>query len=615
MLMIKTLKGRIAFIYFGLVMIIAVVGTTAVVNLFRLSNSIDGLMTANYKSIKAANQMIENLSRQDQAVTAYLSLNNREGIDTFINCQSSFMDYYLTERNNITEPGEKELVEQLNHKYLEYLKSFSELQEIKNTQGINPALTFYRITILPVSLRIKSLLEKITLINEKAMFKGKNSANRNAHQSVYLVLIISVIAVAGGFITSWFFINRFFQPIYLLTETVKKVKTGDLNQQAQIIYQDEIGVLANEFNNLTKMLQQYEQSSLGKLMAEKNKSLVIVRSISDPLIVMDTNYRLQMINKAGEDFFAIEEEKAVDKHFLEVIRNGELFHYISGSLELDDPETNQRIIPIESGGKEFYFNVVVKVVSNIDSVVNHIVVLFQNVTQLKELERVKTDFIATISHEFKTPLTSIMMGTSLIFNESVGVLNEKQQAIMETIQEDGERLESLVNNLLELSKIDSGQSVFKFKPCSVIGIFEKSVKSFYRQAESKEVRLYYEADESMPKVRADDEKIVWALNNLISNALKYTNAGDEIVVSAMVKDHQMYITVKDTGMGIPTDYQSRIFNKFVQVTGPDSEVEVRGAGLGLAIVKEIIEAHGGGIWCESKLDLGSVFTFTLPLYS
>jgi signal transduction histidine kinase len=224
----------------------------------------------------------------------------------------------------------------------------------------------------------------------------------------------------------------------------------------------------------------------------------------------------------------------------------------------------------------------------------------------------KTDFISTISHEFKTPLTSIMMGLSLLLDENLGTLNKRQKDILMTINEDSEQLSSLVSNLLQLSKIESSNAIFNIEACSIIGIIENSIKNFYPLAEEKEIILKYEALDNLPKVLADFEKITWALNNLISNSMKYTSAGDEVCISASIKDKQhMCITVKDTGCGIPNEYIPCIFDKFAEFK--NSNYEMKSSGLGLGIAKEIIEALSGEIWCESKLDEGSSFTFTLPI--
>ncbi|MGE5328660.1 MAG: ATP-binding protein [Deltaproteobacteria bacterium] len=607
--MFKTLKGKISLIYFCLVIFIAIVGTTSVVNLYKLSKAINGLMTDNYKSINAVTYMLEAIERQDSAVLIYINVDRQKGIDIFSDNNNVFLKWFNVESTNITESGEKELVEKINDYYTKYAKLFSEMQEVRNNQGIEKSVDFYNTKSMPYFIKIKQVMKELSLLNERAMFNGKNNATKNAKKSMYTILILSTIAVIGGFLSSRFYINKFLKPMHSLTESVRRVKEGDLNQQIGINSQDEIGELASEFNSMTQRLQLFEQSTLGQLMAEKNKSLAIVKNIADPLIVLDINYKIVLLNNACEKFFDIKEEKVINKHFLETIRNGELFDFIS-SISDSKEDYKEKIFLIKSQ-EDYYFNVIVTSVKDIDKNATGIVVVFQNVTELKQLEKIKTDFIATVSHEFKTPLTSIMMGTSLFLEESIGKMNNKQKEIMETIREDGEKLSTLVNDLLEVSKIESGNAVYKMKPCMISDIIETSIKQFNEKARIKEVNLKHEIENGLPKVNADNKKILWVINNLISNALEYTDKGNHIFVNAYARDRKAYVSVKDTGIGIPEEYLQKIFEKYVQVEGYD--LEVRGTGLGLAIVKEIIEAHGGEIWCESKVGIGSNFTFTLPL--
>lgn len=608
--MIKTLRSKIALVYICLVLMIAVVGFTSVVSLYTLSKSINGLMIDNYKSINAANNMLEIIDEQNMSILNYLNNNEQGVLELFYKNNNEFYKWYNIESNNITEPGEKDYVTKINDNYVKYLSMFSELQDIRNKQGLAKAFDFYNNQVITLYNNLKYELKNLSLLNEKAMFIRKNNVSNDTVATMYIILILSSIAVIGGYLISRFFINRFLKPIYILTETIKSVKEGNLHQEIPIISNDEIGLLANEFNNMTKRLQEFEYSTKGKLLAEKNKSLAIVKSISDPLIVLNTNYDIILLNHACEDIFHVKENEVLGKHFLEDIKNEELYEYISSIYKNRHEERKEKIINLSEGGKDYYFNIISTAIKDKDSNMNGIVILFQNITKLKQLEKIKTDFMATISHELKTPLTSIMMGLSLITNRRIGNLNEKQESILCTIREDGEKLSDLVNGLLQLSKIQSDKAIFNMEPCSVIGIIENCIKNFYDQAVEKEVNLYYEADEELPKVLADSEKILWTLNNLVSNALKYINAGDEICITAFTRDDKVWITVKDTGVGIPPEYQKKIFDKFVQIKGVDSEM--RGSGLGLAIAKEIVEAHGGTIWCESKLDVGSKFTFTLP---
>jgi signal transduction histidine kinase len=298
----------------------------------------------------------------------------------------------------------------------------------------------------------------------------------------------------------------------------------------------------------------------------------------------------------------------MDKHFLEGIIDKEIFEFIASTYHSKN-ETRQKIFSISSNQEDYYFNVIVSTVKDNDAKLSGIVIFFQNVTQLKELEKIRTDFIATISHEFKTPLTSIMMGTDMLMGEGMGLLNADQKQFITAIREDGDSLTKLVNDLLELTRIESGKAVYKFEKYAIDDIIICAMKPFFHLAAQNDVRMYYHCEDALPLVIADFGKITWVLNNLISNALKYTAKGDTISIKTTAGTDKVYVTVKDTGTGIPEEYLEKIFEKFVQVK--DGDFELRGTGLGLAVVKEIIKAHAGDIWCESKLDVGSSFTFTL----
>lgn len=608
-ILIKTIKGKISIIYVGLVILIAIVGITGYVNLYKIELSVDNLMTDNYKSISAATRMIEAIERQDSAILIYVNVDKQKGIDLFTMNSNNFFKWFNVEVNNVTEEGEQDLVDKIQADYNSFSKLFSEVQEIRNAQGIDAASLFYNNTIMPQFIKVKQNVKDLSTLNEKAMLESKQDATQQTEEYMRAILLISALAVIGGLVIARFYSNKILNPLQILTESIRKVRAGELNQQIIINSNDETNKLAIEFNEMTNRLQTYEKSTLGTLMSEKNKSLAIVKSISDPLLVLDTNYKIILINKACEDFFKVIESKTIGKHYLEVIRNSEIFDHISSMIEHND-EHSERILRIAKD-QDYYFNVVLTMFKDTESKNKGIIVSLQNVTELKELEKVKTEFVATISHEFKTPLTSIIMAASMLLEGSLGEINEEQKDVINSLMEDGQRLSGLVNELLELSRIESGKAVYSFAPCSINAIVESSMKMFFDIAQRRNINLINEMNEDLPIVHADFEKIHWVMNNLISNALKYTNAGDFITVSAVEKGKSIFVSVKDTGAGIPAQFIERIFDKFVQVNGRD--IEVRGTGLGLSVAKEIISAHKGEIWVKSELDSGSIFTFTVPI--
>lgn len=604
----KSLKKKVSLIYLILVMMIAVVGIVSVLNMYSLTRAIEGLIVDNYTSLKIISNMKESLERQDSAILIYANGNKDLGLRIFESSMEDFNKHYADESNNITEPGEKEMVEALKGKYRAYVDLFYQL---KRADSQTSAIEFYFSMIVPKFQELKKDLNDIGDINERAMFRKKNKVAENAETGTFITFLFTAISVLVGYLISKVLVGKFTKPMEHLTETMRLVKAGDINKRIDVTSDDEIGVLAAEFNKMTERLQIFEKSTLGKVIIERNKSVAIVKSISDPLMVLDNTHKIAMINKAFEEFFCTSESLAYEKHFNDVIQKEELYEYISNIVFEETIKHKENIFYFEANEDHHYFNVIVTKIVDIDSDIKGLVVLFQDVTELKELEKMKTNFVSTVSHEFKTPLTSIMMGTSLLNDRTIGDLNNVQVDVVTSIEEDCQRLSNLVDDLLYISKIQSTKGIYDMKSTSILGVLEQAVKPFYVQAEGKGVRLYTLISQSLPDVMMDQEKIIWVINNLIVNALKYTSSGGEVEVLANTHEEKLYITVRDSGTGIPNEYVDKIFDQFVQVE--NSDLEVRGTGLGLFIAKEIVEAHGGKIWCESTLDVGSSFTFVLPL--
>jgi NtrC-family two-component system sensor histidine kinase KinB len=238
------------------------------------------------------------------------------------------------------------------------------------------------------------------------------------------------------------------------------------------------------------------------------------------------------------------------------------------------------------------------------------VILLEDVTKLKELDQLKSDFVSIASHELRTPLTSIIMSLGMVSDGTAGPLNDDQKELLAAAYEDAERMRHLMTSLLDISRIETGRVDMDMAPVSPGGIVEEISNSFKIQAQEKGVELFTRVPEGLPSVQADRSRILQVLTNLITNALRYTPAGGSITVSASSREGYVVFTVADTGRGIPRDYLKKIFRKFVQVA---NDPNPGGAGLGLALCHEIVKAHNGNIWVESEMDRGSRFMFTLPI--
>jgi len=309
----------------------------------------------------------------------------------------------------------------------------------------------------------------------------------------------------------------------------------------------------------------------------------------------------------------VQPDEPQNRHFLEVVKSDGLFNYVKQSIESGKPpsiEGQENIFTVDRNQTRFHYQFSITPVSGKKGVFLGVVVVLRDVTRLTELDRLKSEFVMTASHELRTPLTSIGMSIDLLMESGSKKLNEKEQQLLLATHEDVNRLKALVNNLLDLSRIEAGKMEMEFSSISVPILFEKVKSIFKAPAQEKEVELSFGVLKEGPQIKADLDKILWVLTNLISNALHYTPRGGHIYLSAESFFPYVQISVRDDGPGIPIEYQSKIFDKFVQVR---SDKVLGGSGLGLTICKEIIRAHGGTIWVDSVPGSGSTFTFTLPV--
>jgi two-component system sensor histidine kinase GlrK len=231
--------------------------------------------------------------------------------------------------------------------------------------------------------------------------------------------------------------------------------------------------------------------------------------------------------------------------------------------------------------------------------------------RLKEVDKMKSDFFSLMSHELRTPLTSLKEGTNLLLGGAVGGVNDKQTRILTIMSEESDRMIGLVNSILDLSKMEAGMMPYNFSTGDVSRLIMKAVTEIEPLCQAKNIRLETEIGPYLEKVRMDDYRILQALRNLIANAVKHTPGGGSVRVSARMIDGKVEVAVADTGMGIPAEELTVIFDKFKQTSLTNAKT-LKGTGLGLALVKHIISAHGGNVWAESELGKGSIFFFVLP---
>jgi NtrC-family two-component system sensor histidine kinase KinB len=607
-----TLRKKIILGYSVAILLILIVLGWAFYNIMHLGRASEAILKKNYNSILAAENMIASLERQDHSSLLLLLGYQSEGQTQFSEMEAKFLQWSGRAKDNITEKGEREIVGAIEDTYASYLEKFAQLRLLSGSER-DKAAGFYHETVFPAGEAVRDACLSLKQVNETAMFRTSNNAKSVAHRAVISMLVVGLTALGLGLVFSFMLSNFLTRPLRHLVKGAKDIAGGNYDVEIVGKSSDELGRLADEFNDMARKLKGYHDLNIGKLLAEKKKSEAIIHSIDDGILVVDADFRVLDVNPAGARALGVGIEAVRGRHFLEVVKDDRLFQLIKQSAESGEPpgvEEGQDVITITQGETSCHFQYRISPIYSETGAMLGVVLHLRDITRLKELDRLKSEFVMTASHELRTPLTSIGMSIELLRESGAGKLSPDEQKLLGAAHEEIQRLKSLVNDLLTLSKIESGKIEMGFERTTLPALFDKVVADMRIQAERKSVDLSWQAPESLPAVKADAHKIAWVLTNLVANALKFTGAGGYVRISAEWIGTLVYVSVKDNGAGIPIEHQSRIFDKFVQVGDQKWGTT---SGLGLAISREIIRAHGGTIWVDSTPQEGSTFTFTVPV--
>jgi NtrC-family two-component system sensor histidine kinase KinB len=596
----------------ALCLIVAVI-VWSLINMKQLGKAAEAILKENYGSILAAENMIDSIERQDSAILLLMLNYPDESIKQFRENENHFLLWLGRAKDNITIPGEGKIIENIDKGYSAYLVNFSSLQATARSDTAKAA-AFYHETVLPSFKSVRDSCIQLREINQQTMFSASNRAADVATRAFWSVFTIGSISVVAALGFSLLLANFIVKPVHQIIEATQKISKGDYDVEVKSESRDEIGMMAEDFNMMVKRLKAYRDLNLKQILSEKHKSEAIIRSINDGLIVLNTELKIEDINPAAAQVFDKRPDEIQGRHLLEIIKDEKLFNYVKQAFETEtvSPPENEEdnILTVNKGlSQQHFLFSVTPVFAGEDAVVN-MVLLLRDITRLKELDRLKSEFVMAASHELKTPLTSIGMSISLLKEKSITKLDSKESELLYAADEEVQRLKALVNDLLDISRIEAGKMAIDFDSVSVELLFEKVVSLLKKQADEKSVELSFSPASDLPAIKADVNKITWVLTNLVSNALRYTSANGHIRLFAKRAGPQVHISVDDNGAGIPYEYQSRIFDKFVQVK---TQKDLGGSGLGLAICKEIVRAHGGTIWVDSQPGEGSTFTFTVPV--
>ncbi len=562
------IKTKLSLGLILLFIVIILVGIVGIYSINRLASDSQAILKANYESLQFAKNMqqaLDNFEKNDSSTV------------------KKFEENLSAQENNITEIGEKEITKDLRNQF-EQLKHSEKSTKVINT--------------------IRSLIYQMADLNMNAIVRKSNEAQQTADKAKMYLAIIGTLAFLISFSFLLNFPGYIANPIRQLTEGIKEISNKNYSQRIHLKKGDEFGELAEAFNSMAEKLDDYENSNLAKIIFEKKRIDTIINNMKDPIIGFDEKKNILFANSAAIRVLGIEEKDLIGKYAPDVALKNDLIR------NLLNTESGIAPLKIYADNKESYFS---KEVLQIMSEEQHIgeVIMLKNITQFKELDLAKTNFIATVSHELKTPISSIKMSLKLLEDERIGTINEEQRKLITHIKDDSQRLLKITGELLDLAQVESGNIQLHKEPVEPKAIIDYAYNALRVQAEQKQISIEINYDKDLPKVNCDREKTAWVMVNFLSNAIRYTPEKSKIIIEARKENSNVIFSVKDSGKGIDAKHKDRVFEKFYQV--PNTETGKTGTGLGLAISKDFITAQGGKIWMESEMGEGSKFYFSLGM--
>ncbi|MBZ8182415.1 HAMP domain-containing sensor histidine kinase [Oscillatoria salina] len=605
------LKTKILAGYGAALALVVLVCSWGAVNLQRLGKASDAILQENYRSILAAENMIDALERQDSATLLILLGDESMGIEQFRKSEVTFLQWLGRAQDNVTIPGERKILLALSESYENYLIAFDQLQQQELTE--TSVTNYYDETVFPAFQQVRENSTQLRELNQATMLAASETAQSISHQAIASMIIIGGGAAGIGLGFSLLLSDRIIRPLKEMMKATEQIAEGNYNVAIAVKSQDELGNLGTAINLMSQKLKAFHDLNVGKVILEKQRSEAIIQSITDGLVVVNADLEITAINPIAASILGVSPQRALNHHFLAVFNHQELYEKIQTTAQNYHPlpETDEdSILTIVQNQETKYYQFSITPVITENKQIWGVILLLQDITKLKELDQLKSDFVATASHELRTPLTGISMSVNLLLETIPEKLSEPEKELLEAASADVERLRILVNDLLDLSKIESGRIEMELGTVEASFLLKKAISLLRIQAQEKEIQLTQHCPEDSLLVNVDPNKIVWVLTNLIANAIRYTDTGGKIELIAEQRGNWVEISVADNGAGIPWEYQAKIFDKFVQV---QTEKDIGGSGLGLAICQEVVNAHGGRIWVDSTPGEGSTFTFTVPM--
>jgi two-component system, NtrC family, sensor histidine kinase KinB len=598
-----SLRNRLWIGFGSMLMILLVVSALTLIVFTRYSHALERVFRENYDSAVYCDAMKESLDRLNtRAQEIIWDDPDYKNIDV-ADLESQFQFNVDAQLQNVTLPGEMEASRNLAGLWEQYREHYQAFDEAKAGK---PDL--YKQDLLPRYAELRQLAQHVADMNMSNMISVDGKAKRTLlHvRNALLVLVIVGTILAG--IVVWTAGLQILRPLKDFTRSARQIEEGNLDLNLPKRSQDEIGELTEAFNSMVLRLREFKQIDHDRLVRSRQTTQLAIDSLPDAVFVIGPGDKIEISNDAARTYFGIEpglNVASLGLHWLDA-----LYDNVKRHGKPVEAQGYKSAIQLFVGGEERFLLPKAVPMLSADHRPLGVTAILVDVTQLRRVDEAKSSLISTVSHELRTPLTSQQLLLGLLLTTAAPSLPPNQRKMLEVAKADSDRLYRTIDELLSLSRMESGRMQFQFRDLKPRNIVMSSVDPLRVMFADKLLRLKIEVGNELPAVRADPVSVNSALTNLLSNALKFTPAGGEVTVSAEENGDHVLFSVADSGPGIPSEFRARIFEKFFRVPAPAGP---SGAGLGLNIAKNIIEAHGGQIEFICPDTGGTIFRFQIPM--
>ena len=601
------IRQKLVLGFGGLLAVIAVVGAMTMVQIDDLGKAIAMILRENYRSVVACQDMKESLERMDSGILFTLAGQELEGNRLIGEYTSRFRSALQAELGNITLPGEREKAERIESLFERYAEEIPLATQATRTTEARRTDYFSRLQ--PLFREIKDIAQEILLMNQTNMNEANNAARRLA-DTAHDRMLTAILASAFLAILFSYLAHRWIlQPINRLNESANEIRRGNLDLVLEAGSKDEIGRLSESFNEMAAALRQVRKEDRVSLMRTRRATEEIFKTLPTAISVLDLDGRVEFSTATADRYFGL--KPGVFAGDLGYDWMSPLIRQALDEDRIVERDPRNGYVQQFADNREYFFQpMAVPIQAGPDRrEPTGVALILKDVTQVHEQHEMRSGVVSAVSHQLRTPLTSLRMSIHLLLEEQVGALNEKQTELLLAARDDSERLVAILDDLLDINRMESGKSRIALEPATPRALARDSIEAFLADAKDKGVTLVNDVPDDLPEVMADAEKIRHVFANLLSNALRFTGPGGAVTIHASLERGCVTFAVEDTGKGIAAADMKQVFEPFYRAPGQDDR---SGLGLGLAIAREIVRAHGGEVGAESVVGKGSVFRFTLP---